>query len=99
MGLEIEKTREQRAADELMSTVQQKLDGKRAAEIAALAYTQAQLANAALQGLVELLSHKNVISAVDLAGALRHSYQRATDKLTSRQSSIILPDSVTTRPQ
>ncbi len=57
------------------------------------------MANAALQGLIELLVHKNVIGREDLAGALRHAYQRSTDKLTNRQSPLILPDPVVTRPQ
>lgn len=94
-----ERTQEQRAADELVRTFSNKLDGKKASEIAAMAAIQAQMANSALQGLIELLTHKNVIAAHELAPALRHAYNRATDKLTSVQSPIIMPDSVLARPQ
>jgi len=94
-----ERTQEKRAADELVRTVNNKLDGKRAAEIAAMAAVQSQLCNAAVQGLIELLVHKNVIAAHELAPALRHAYNRANDKLTNVQSPIILPDTVVARPQ
>ena len=95
-----ERTQEQRAADELASTVNNMLDGRRAGEIAALAALQAYMANAALQGVLELLVHKNVRAAHELAPALRHAYQRATDKLNQNgERSIILPDTVVARPQ
>lgn len=94
-----ERTQEQRASDELVRTLSNKLDGHKAIDIAAMAAVQSQTANAALQGLIELLVHKNVIAAHELAPALRHAYNRATDKLTNRQSPIVLPDTVLARPQ
>lgn len=97
--MELEKSQESRAAEELQRTVTAKLDGRKAVDIAVLGNVQAQMTNAALQGLIELLVHKNIIAAHELAPALRHAYNRATDKLTHRQSPIIMPDAVVTRPQ
>lgn len=97
-----ERSQEQRAAEELMRTAHQQLDGKRAIEIAVAGSVQAAMTNAALQGLIELLVHKNVIAQHDLGPALRHAYNRANDKLlhgTSTGSSLILPDPVISRPQ
>lgn len=97
--MQVERTQEQRAADELVTALTNKLDGKKAVEIAAMGAVQAQMANAAVQGLIELLVHKNVIAAHELGPALRHAYNRATDKLTNAQSPILMPDAVLARPQ
>lgn len=97
MGLET--SQEQKAADELQRTILAKLDGRKAIDIAVMAYVQAQMANAAVQGLIEILVHKNILAPHELAPALRRAYNRANDKLTHRESPIILPDPVVTRPQ
>ena len=95
----MQESQEARAADELQRTILSKLEGRKAIDIAVMAYVQAQMANAAVQGLIELLVHKNVIAAHELGPALRRAYNRANDKLTHRESPIILPDPVVTKPQ
>lgn len=95
----LEKTQEQRAAEELQRMLLQKLDGRKALDIAVLAYVQAAMANAALQGLIELLVHKNVISANELSAALSRGYFRAQAKIEAAQSPIIMPDAAVAKPQ
>lgn len=95
----LEKTQEQRAAEELQRMLLQKLDGRKAIDIAVMAYSQAAMANAALQGLIELMVHKNMISPTELAAALSRGYFRAQAKIEGSQSPIIMPDAAVAKPQ
>lgn len=84
---------EQIAADQLSQALLDRLADKRTVEVAASACLQSTLTKAAVQAVIDILIHKNVISVNDLAGALKHNYNKTHDQLTHRdESTIIVPE-------
>lgn len=85
------KSQEQIAAKQLTDELLKRLADKRAGEVASLAHVQSTLTNAAVQAVIEILVHKNVISAADFSAALRHHYNRQHDMLVHRDDQIVVP--------
>ncbi len=85
------KSQEQIAAQQLTEELLRRLAEKSVVSVASLAHVQSTLTNAAVQAVIEILIHKNVISATEFSAVLRHNYEKQHDKLTHRDDQIVLP--------
>lgn len=86
------KAQEQLSARELQEQLLRTIEGKPLENLAAIATLQATFANAALQGLIEIVRHKNILTEREVSIALRRGYDRALAQLRDRDhGQIIMP--------
>lgn len=69
--------------------------GTRSDKAAALAYLQASIANAALQGLVNLLVHKGVLTQAQVQESLDDAYDERFKQLAGSNGAELMPGATT----
>lgn len=95
------KAQERLSARELQENLLRVLNSKPVDNVAVIAMLQATLVNAALQGLVELLVHKNMLTEREISIALRRGYDRSLAQLHNRDTGTIImpPAPIVAKPQ
>lgn len=87
----LQQSPEKEAADALTLAVIGLCNGKRVDRIAAVASAQTVTTLAALQTIITLLVHKNIISEGELAAALKHHYEQQLERIENGPQTIITP--------
>ena len=77
------------AGDRLEEALKRQLAGEDVMVVCASAWVQSQLAQAALFGVIRMLSHKNIISERELAESLAWAYDERRLRMTEKGSIIV----------